>query len=149
MDDSGPLIEAGRKLRCPDSSVIVFKSLLGHGATGAVYRCERVFPDGVQAAAALAAKVIDVRHLRLSRNFEREREKVKREIAILASLSHTGVVNLHGVIDSDEMLVLLMDLVEGGELFDFVLRKGQLTENEARYVMIQVVRTLKFCTRKE
>eukprot|EP01054_Gregarina_sp_Poly1_P002029 Gregarina_sp_Poly_1__2028@NODE_1532_length_3918_cov_126_566346_g1011_i0_p1_GENE_NODE_1532_length_3918_cov_126_566346_g1011_i0NODE_1532_length_3918_cov_126_566346_g1011_i0_p1_ORF_typecomplete_len784_score101_80Pkinase/PF00069_25/7_9e68Pkinase_Tyr/PF07714_17/8_7e41Kinaselike/PF14531_6/6_4e15Pkinase_fungal/PF17667_1/5_6e10Pkinase_fungal/PF17667_1/4_7e03Kdo/PF06293_14/1_9e08Kdo/PF06293_14/2_9e03Kdo/PF06293_14/6_2e03Kdo/PF06293_14/63RIO1/PF01163_22/7_7e05APH/PF01636_23/0_00059APH/PF01636_23/3_1e03Waa len=142
--DEALVIESGRKLRCPDNSIVVFKSLLGHGATGAVYRCERILADGLQDGCALAAKVIDVRHLRLSRNFDREREKIKREIAILASLSHTGVVNLHGVIDSDDMLVLLMDLVEGGELFDFVLSKGCLAEDEARYVFAQFISTLKF-----
>eukprot|EP01053_Blabericola_migrator_P007245 Blabericola_migrator_1__7244@NODE_367_length_9377_cov_157_637487_g294_i0_p1_GENE_NODE_367_length_9377_cov_157_637487_g294_i0NODE_367_length_9377_cov_157_637487_g294_i0_p1_ORF_typecomplete_len728_score132_82Pkinase/PF00069_25/2_8e67Pkinase_Tyr/PF07714_17/1_2e43Kinaselike/PF14531_6/4_7e18Kdo/PF06293_14/7e10Kdo/PF06293_14/2_5e03Kdo/PF06293_14/7_4e03Pkinase_fungal/PF17667_1/1_1e09Pkinase_fungal/PF17667_1/1_2e03APH/PF01636_23/9_7e06APH/PF01636_23/7_2e02RIO1/PF01163_22/5_4e07WaaY/PF06176_11/2_3e06YrbL len=140
---TGP-IETGRKLRCPDNSVIIFRQLLGHGASGAVYSCERISPEGSVSPNRLAAKVIDVRHLRLSRNFMREREKIKREIAILASISHTGVVNLHGVIDSEEMLVLLMDLVEGGELFDCVLSRGAMTEAEARYIFQQVVKTMKF-----
>ncbi|EZG87458.1 protein kinase [Gregarina niphandrodes] len=142
----GPASIIGKKLKCGEYAYIEFLALLGTGASGAVYRVRRtVLNPGLAAPKVdlLAAKVIDVRQLNLSHRWDREREKLRREVKILATMSHSGVVNLHGVIDTNDWLVLLMDLVEGGELFTKVAR-GPMQEERARYVFIQIATTLKF-----
>lgn len=95
----------------------------------------------------MAAKVIDVRELGFCGDLARETEKLKREISILATISHTGVVNLHGVLDTDNMLILFVDVVPLGELFSEVA-KGPMAEDQARFVFIQVCETVKFLHHK-
>lgn len=38
-----------------------------------------------------------------------------------------------------------MDLCEGGELFDRIIKKGNLTENEARFYMKQLLSAIQHC----
>lgn len=131
----------------PADAYVVFEAFIGAGASGAAFVCRKVTEPtngvGEPTVEKLAAKVIDVRQLRLIPEWERERDKLKREVGILASICHTGVVNLHGVVDTEDMLVLLMDLVEGGELFGRVSRRT-CTEEEARYIIKQVAETLSY-----
>ncbi len=42
---------------------------------------------------------------------------------------------------------LVLEQVEGGELFDYLVKKGRLTENEALYFFQQIVTGVEYCHR--
>ncbi|CAI5974040.1 unnamed protein product [Closterium sp. NIES-65] len=56
-----------------------------------------------------------------------------------------GCVRLHGVLEDGAAVHLIMDLCAGGELFDTVVSRGRLAEDEARHVMAQVAAAVRHC----
>ncbi|XP_061773581.1 serine/threonine-protein kinase BRSK2-like isoform X5 [Nerophis ophidion] len=71
--------------------------------------------------------------------------KVEREIAILKLIEHPHVLKLHDVYENKKYLYLVLELVSGGELFDYLVKKGRLTPKEARKFFRQIMSALDFC----
>uniref|UniRef100_A0A8C4QPP3 non-specific serine/threonine protein kinase n=1 Tax=Eptatretus burgeri TaxID=7764 RepID=A0A8C4QPP3_EPTBU len=71
--------------------------------------------------------------------------KVEREIAILKLIEHPHVLKLYDVYENKRHLYLVLEHVAGGELFDYLVRKGRLSPREARKFFRQIVSALHFC----
>lgn len=56
-----------------------------------------------------------------------------REAGLLARLRHPNIVSLHKVIDTGQTVVLLLELISGGELFHWT----PSNETEAAHVVNQ------------
>ncbi|XP_032743610.1 myosin light chain kinase 3 isoform X2 [Rattus rattus] len=91
--------------------------VLGGGRFGQVHRCtER------STGLALAAKIIKVKNMK-------DREDVKNEINIMNQLSHVNLIQLYDAFESKNSFTLIMEYVDGGELFDRITdEKYHLTE---------------------
>uniref|UniRef100_A0A1I8JK89 non-specific serine/threonine protein kinase n=1 Tax=Macrostomum lignano TaxID=282301 RepID=A0A1I8JK89_9PLAT len=72
-------------------------------------------------------------------------QKVEREIAIMKLIEHPNVLGLFDVYDNKKFLYLVLEHVSGGELFDYLVRKGRLTPKEARRFFRQIISALDFC----
>uniref|UniRef100_A0A672PMU1 Serine/threonine-protein kinase BRSK2-like n=1 Tax=Sinocyclocheilus grahami TaxID=75366 RepID=A0A672PMU1_SINGR len=70
---------------------------------------------------------------------------VEREIAILKLIEHPHVLKLHDVYENNKYLYLVLEHVSGGELFDYLVKKGRLTPKEARKFFRQIISALDFC----
>ncbi|CAI5968398.1 unnamed protein product [Closterium sp. NIES-65] len=108
-------------------------------------------PSGLQARASRARRISKDR-LRS----EAEQEEVRREFALMQrvggsgagetqGVAHPGVVQLRGVFEDEHSVHLVMDLCEGGELFDEVVRRGRLSERDAANVFAQVASAVAHC----
>uniref|UniRef100_A0A3P9CT87 Serine/threonine-protein kinase BRSK2 n=1 Tax=Maylandia zebra TaxID=106582 RepID=A0A3P9CT87_9CICH len=71
--------------------------------------------------------------------------QVEREIAILKLIEHPHVLKLHDVYENNKYLYLVLEHVSGGELFDYLVKKGRLTPKEARKFFRQIISALDFC----
>uniref|UniRef100_A0A4W5MNJ1 Si:ch211-255p10.4 n=1 Tax=Hucho hucho TaxID=62062 RepID=A0A4W5MNJ1_9TELE len=71
--------------------------------------------------------------------------KVEREIAILKLIEHPHVLKLHDIYENNKYLYLVLEHVSGGELFDYLVKKGRLTPKEARKFFRQIISALDFC----
>ncbi|XP_029282831.1 serine/threonine-protein kinase BRSK2-like, partial [Cottoperca gobio] len=71
--------------------------------------------------------------------------QVEREIAILKLIEHPHVLKLHDVYENKKYLYLVLEHVSGGELFDYLVKKGRLTPKEARKFFRQIISALDFC----
>eukprot|EP00434_Breviolum_minutum_P012756 symbB.v1.2.011244.t2/scaffold751.1/size165343/15 len=91
-------------------------------------RCTRA-SDGSQ----YAVKSINLSKMRLQPNFQKASDKLHREVSILFTLRHPRIVSLFDVVEGHHQLHLVMELVEGGELFDHIVQMGAFTEPVARY----------------
>lgn len=60
-------------------------------------------------------------------------EKVRREIANLRRLSHPHIILLYQVIHTPSDIFVVIEYVSGGELFDYIVQKGKLSESEGTY----------------
>ncbi|TYZ59608.1 hypothetical protein PybrP1_002127 [[Pythium] brassicae (nom. inval.)] len=109
----------------PDTYAL--QEVLGSGTTSTCYRCERR-ADG----AAFACKVIDKRRLALS---TRQRHDIafqlRREVDVLKRVDHPNIARLEEAFESDAYLILIMELLDGGELFDAIVERGRFSEREA------------------
>lgn len=63
---------------------------------------------------------------------------VRREIKILRLLMHPHIIRLYEVIDTPTDIYVIMEYVKSGELFDYIVEKGRLQEDEARCFFQQV-----------
>ncbi|XP_060856605.1 serine/threonine-protein kinase BRSK2 isoform X2 [Metopolophium dirhodum] len=71
--------------------------------------------------------------------------KVEREIAIMKLIDHPHVLGLSDVYENKRYLYLILEHVSGGELFDYLVKKGRLTPKEARRFFRQIISALDFC----
>ena len=58
-------------------------------------------------------------------------ERVSREIKILKLIRHSNIIQLYEIIETNDKLFLIMEYAEGGELFDYIVKRKRLPENEA------------------
>jgi serine/threonine-protein kinase Chk2 len=48
------------------------------------------------------------------------------------------------VVDTPSALYIILELMEGGELFDRIKSSGQLNEREAKLIFYQIVQAVKY-----
>ncbi|KAL0092532.1 kinase-like domain-containing protein [Phycomyces blakesleeanus] len=72
---------------------------------------------------------------------------IKREIALMQLMQHPNIVQLLEVIDSPYSLYiyLILEYVQGGELFEYLVINGRIAEREARQYFQQIVFGLDYC----
>ncbi|KAN0012296.1 hypothetical protein ACTFIU_007594 [Dictyostelium citrinum] len=77
----------------------------------------------------------------------KERKEIEREISILKRLKHDNIIQLHDAIYEDEVgrICLILELVSGGELFDYIVARGRLSEKEGRKFFRQMLCGLIYC----
>ncbi|XP_032273320.1 death-associated protein kinase 2 isoform X1 [Phoca vitulina] len=106
---------------------------LGSGQFAIVKKC-REKSTGLE----YAAKFIKKRQSRASRRGVC-REEIEREVSILRQVLHPNVITLHDVFENRTDVVLILELVSGGELFDFLAQKESLSEEEATSFIKQIL----------
>ncbi|GJP86473.1 hypothetical protein CLOP_g16498 [Closterium sp. NIES-67] len=118
----------------------VESAMLGAGHIGVVRRCiENATKQ------AFACKSIDKNRLTTSA----ARDEVRREVAAMQSVAgHPGVVQLRAVFEDERQVHLVMDLCDGGELFDEIVRRQRLPERDAALFFRQIASAVAFCHSK-
>ncbi|XP_077603604.1 death-associated protein kinase 2 isoform X5 [Crocuta crocuta] len=106
---------------------------LGSGQFAIVKKC-REKSTGLE----YAAKFIKKRQSPASRRGV-SREEIEREVSILRQVLHPNVITLHDVFENRTDVVLILELVSGGELFDFLAQKESLSEEEATSFIKQIL----------
>ncbi|XP_020092262.1 calcium-dependent protein kinase 20-like isoform X1 [Ananas comosus] len=109
---------------------------LGRGEFGITYLCtERATGD------AFACKSISKKKLRTAVDIE----DVRREVDIMRHLpGHPNIVTLRDTYEDDSAVHLVMELCEGGELFDRIVARGHYTERAAAVVTRTIVEVVQF-----
>uniref|UniRef100_A0A8C3KB06 Death associated protein kinase 1 n=1 Tax=Calidris pygmaea TaxID=425635 RepID=A0A8C3KB06_9CHAR len=111
---------------------------LGSGQFAVVKKC-REKSTGQQ----FAAKFIKKRRTKSSRRGV-SREDIEREVSILKEIRHPNVITLHDVYENKTDVILILELVAGGELFDFLAEKESLTEEEATEFLKQILNGVQY-----
>ncbi|GMN42187.1 hypothetical protein TIFTF001_011393 [Ficus carica] len=91
----------------------------------------------------VAIKILNRRKIK---NMEME-EKVRREIKILRLFMHPHIIRLYEVVESSTDIFVVMEYVKSGELFDYIVEKGRLQEDEARNFFQQIISGVEYCHR--
>ncbi|KAK6123279.1 hypothetical protein DH2020_042975 [Rehmannia glutinosa] len=110
---------------------------LGRGEFGVTYLC-----TDRENREALACKSISKKKLRTAVDIE----DVRREVAIMSSLpEHPNIVKLRATYEDNEAVHLVMELCEGGELFDRIVARGHYSERAAAGVAKTVAEVVRMC----
>lgn len=72
-------------------------------------------------------------------------DQIKREIGTLKLLKHPNVVRLHEVSASKTKIYMVLEYVNGGELFDKIASKGRVSEREGRRLFQQLIDAVSYC----
>ncbi|EGZ11565.1 hypothetical protein PHYSODRAFT_562681 [Phytophthora sojae] len=119
---------AGFRALLPDEYVL--ECVAGKGTTSTCYKCVRK-TDGRR----FACKIIEKRKLAPSARKRREvAAQLRREVDVLRRVDHPHIAKLEQAFEDDNYLILIMELLEGGELFDAIVDKGRFSEREAVHV---------------
>ncbi|XP_045689663.1 myosin light chain kinase 2, skeletal/cardiac muscle [Phyllostomus hastatus] len=103
------------------------KDALGGGKFGAVCTCTEK-ATGLK----LAAKVI-------KKQTPKDKEMVKLEIEVMNQLNHRNLIQLYAAIETPQDIVLFLEYIEGGELFERIVDEDyQLTEVDTMVFVRQI-----------
>lgn len=76
---------------------------------------------------------------------DQQRLHATREARLMATLRHPNIVDVKTVMEDDQRILIVMENLTGGELFDYVSNKGSLDEKEARRIFHQIVLAIHYC----
>ncbi|OWZ09699.1 CAMK protein kinase [Phytophthora megakarya] len=111
--------------------------ILGVGTSSRVFRAKERATGGF-----VAIKRLDKAQQRLLNDdpiqWEREVELLRR------CASHPNVVALHDVMETSEYVYIIMELAEGGELFQALIDEGAYSEWDARRFITDLLQALNF-----
>ncbi|KAH6794612.1 calcium-dependent protein kinase 32 [Perilla frutescens var. hirtella] len=110
---------------------------LGRGEFGITYMCTDKSRGDVYACKSISKKKLRTRV---------DIEDVRREVEIMKHLpKHPNIVTLKDTYEDDNAVHLVMELCEGGELFDRIVARGHYTERAAAAVTRTIVEVIQNC----
>ncbi|KAG6534712.1 CBL-interacting protein kinase 1-like [Zingiber officinale] len=109
---------------------------LGEGNFGKVK-----YARHVETGRSFAVKILDRKRIQ-SLNLD---DQIKREIGTLKLLKHPNIVRLYEVSASKIKIYMVLEYVNGGELFDIIPAKGQLSEKQGRHFFQQLIDAISYC----
>uniref|UniRef100_A0A672RW50 Myosin light chain kinase family member 4 n=1 Tax=Sinocyclocheilus grahami TaxID=75366 RepID=A0A672RW50_SINGR len=109
------------------------EEVLGGGRFGMVHKCVEK-----SSGLVLAAKIIKARS-------QKEKEVVKCEIEVMNQLNHANLIQLYAAFESRHEIILVMEYVDGGELFDRIIDENyKLTELDTVLFIRQISEGLQY-----
>ena len=75
---------------------------------------------------------------------DKQRLGIDREITMMKLMNHPNIMRIYDVFEGDKELFLVLEYVEGGELFDFLVNRGRLPSREALIYFRQIVYGLNY-----
>ncbi|XP_060173967.1 CBL-interacting serine/threonine-protein kinase 1 isoform X2 [Lycium barbarum] len=113
-----------------------FGKTLGEGNFGKVKYAKH--SDSGQSFAIKILEKNKIQDLRIT-------DQIKREIRTLKVLKHPNVVRLYEVLASKTKIYMVLEYVNGGELFDKIASKGKLSEAQGRKLFQQLIDGVSYC----
>ncbi|KAF5743883.1 CBL-interacting serine/threonine-protein kinase 9-like isoform X2 [Tripterygium wilfordii] len=99
------------------------------------------FAKNVETGDCVAIKILDrdqvLRHKMV--------EQIKREISTMKLIKHPNVIKIIEVLASKRKIYIVLEFVDGGELFDKIAKRGRLREDEARRYFQQLINAVDYC----
>ncbi|OAF67627.1 hypothetical protein A3Q56_04643, partial [Intoshia linei] len=134
MNESNYWFKGSQRSRTFDN-VYDLNEELGAGATSKVYKCyDKLMKK--HWAAKFILKTIG-------------KKAAKAEISILLKINHPNIVRLREVYETKKHIIMILEHVTGGELFDRIIEKGYYTEKDAAKAMSYVLEGLSYLHKNE
>ncbi|XP_016103098.1 myosin light chain kinase 2, skeletal/cardiac muscle-like [Sinocyclocheilus grahami] len=109
------------------------QEVLGGGRFGQVHKCIEN-----SSGLTLAAKIIKARS-------QKEKEVVKNEIQVMNQLDHANLIQLYAAYESRNDVILVLEYVDGGELFDRIIDENyKLKELDTVMFIRQICEGLRY-----
>ena len=100
---------------------------IGKGNFASVYLAERLEDDLMFAVKAFSKQV--------AYSQEKGQEALITEISLMRELDHKNIMKLHEVFETDNSIYFILDLLEGGQLYDKIKLKYKFSQEETRMIM--------------
>ncbi|KAL7669307.1 hypothetical protein ACOME3_009969 [Neoechinorhynchus agilis] len=85
-----------------------------------------------------AAKIIRKQNS-LDSSYGLRRSEIMREAEMLCKLCHKNIIALYDVYESEKSIVLILELVPDGELFDYICENESLSEEDVAGFVLQIL----------
>lgn len=111
------------------------RKAIGEGAFGQVFKVRHISTGSLYAIKAVSKGKI------LERNMV---EQLKREIRIMYTLNHPNIIKLHNHFEDDNNVYLIMELAEGGNLFQKLCKFKNFDERTAAQYLREVALAVQY-----
>jgi len=111
-----------------------FGDEIGRGGFSIVYKGARKSNGKKVAIKTIKKEMVEGEDIKL----------LRREIQIMKKVDHPNILKLYEVYESDEDFFLVMELVEGKELFDKIVERGQYSEKDASNIVKQIISAVEY-----
>eukprot|EP01087_Luapelamoeba_hula_P018921 TRINITY_DN6184_c0_g1_i1.p1 TRINITY_DN6184_c0_g1~~TRINITY_DN6184_c0_g1_i1.p1 ORF type:complete len:509 (-),score=63.66 TRINITY_DN6184_c0_g1_i1:201-1727(-) len=112
------------------------------------YRFDRTIAEGLYGKIKLAYHIPTGQKVVVKVILKRKLDIPYNEADLLAQLRHIHIVRLLEVLETPEKQYIVCDFVEGGELYDYIMDKGHLDEDEARGMWRQLISAVDYMHRR-
>ncbi|CAG8573066.1 7312_t:CDS:2 [Paraglomus occultum] len=69
---------------------------------------------------------------------------ILKEVRIMRQLNHPSIISLYSFSESNDYYYLVLELMEGGELFNQIVKLTYFSENLSRHVIVQVAEGIRY-----
>jgi calcium/calmodulin-dependent protein kinase I len=107
--------------------------VIGRGGFSTVHEATRT-ADGSKFAVKIVEKTMIQEDIKL----------LKREIEIMKQVDHLNILKLIEIYEDDDKVYIVMELVEGSELFDRIVDKGYYSEKSTVHIVKQILNAVKY-----
>lgn len=114
------------------------QNLIGKGGFGEVKKVVHKLTGDVRAMKIIKRDNVDDQYLKTLNN----------EIRILKMLDHPNIVKLYEIYEDPKNIYMITEYLEGGELFDMILKTKHFNENIAAKIMKQLLSAVAYCHSK-
>jgi calcium-dependent protein kinase len=111
------------------------KETLGEGAFGVVGKCENLTSAAIRAVKMLSKKNITKEDLK----------SIANEIQLCKELDHPNIMKMYEEYEDSKFLYIVTELIQGGELFDELIRRKKFTEKDCAIIVKQLLEALCYC----
>lgn len=124
---------------------------MAEGKIAGLYDLERTLGKGHFAVVKLARHVftgqrVAVKVIDKSKLAGEAAGQLLQEVRCMKLVQHPNVVRLYEVIDTHAKLYLILELGDGGDMFDHIMRhEGGLAEPRAKHYFAQIVHAISYC----
>ena len=71
-------------------------------------------------------------------------ERIIREMRMLSELDNEHVIKVYQIYEDDNHYLIIMEYCEGGELFNYIVEKQRLSENETAFFYYQIIKGVEY-----
>ena len=106
---------------------------LGEGSFGKVFKAREISTGKI-----IAVKKMPINHS------EKKYSNIIKEINLLKNLDHPNIVKYYDYFEEEDFIYLMMEYLEGGTLKQYINSKSDITEDEARIIIRQLLTALSY-----
>ena len=88
----------------------------------------------------VAIKILDKNKIESKDDLER----IVREMQILTEMNHQNVIKVFKIYEEENNFSLIMEYCEEGELFNYIVKKQRLSEDETSYFFYQIINGIEY-----
>jgi len=107
---------------------------LGKGKFSTVFKCRHKKKDRVYALKEITKANLDPREMKFIRD----------EIQIFALVAHPNAARMLEVFENQKYILIVMDFVDGGELFEFILKQDRMSAQEVTRMLFHILEVIQY-----
>ena len=88
----------------------------------------------------VAIKILDKNKIESNDDLER----IIREMQILTEMDNPNVIKVFKIYEEENNFSIIMEYCEGGELFNYIVKKQRLSEEESSYFFYQIINGIEY-----
>ena len=88
----------------------------------------------------VAVKILDKNKIESKDDLER----IIREMQILTEMDHQNVIKIFKIYEEEDNFSIIMEYCEGGELFNYIVKKQRLSEDETCFFFYQIINGIEY-----
>ena len=120
----------------PEDNYIIINKL-GKGSFGNVYKVKHKISGNIR-----AMKVI--KNNTIIRNDEKMKKQYLKEIQVLKELEHPNIIKIYEYYMDSKYHYIITELLNGGELYDSIVKVQKFNERKAAFIMKQILSALNY-----